>query len=354
MHALECVIMILSKDSRPPLMASFDITYRCNIKCRMCNVWKITRKEKELDLREWKSVVDQLTETFSIKLFRLLGGEPFLSPCFEGIVHHIKANDCRLIIITNGTLIDREMARFLVSERVDHIRVSLNGLQKTDDFYRGKGTFSKTMKGIRTIINEKELQGVQEPKIEVHPLVSKVNCEEIPKLLLLSRELGTDFNFHYLTGNIAARVQDPGFPEDSRKTSVMCLHEKKHFEKSLPSLVSLRERFLRVCFSKIRRLLISRDCWRNAYHFGIDPWGYVRPCEFLYDHSYGNSREEDIREIWYSKKRADLRHHIARGNLPICQVCGRRNFLPYTVLSKILPLSRLNVMHARGHLAERT
>jgi len=319
-----------------PLKASFDVTYRCNLRCKMCNAWRIARNEDELSLGEWKNVVDRLINAFSVRTFELVGGEPFMYPYLEGIIHYIKARGCSSAIISNGTLIDREIAHFLVSERVDYIRISVDGFQETDDFYRGKGSFVKTMEGLQALLQEKKMHSAVLPRIEIRPFVSKLNLGEMDKLLYLSKRLGVDFNFHYLQGTISEkspRLKDPGFPGAANQASVLSLREMRDFENSFSKLQSVREQYLAALFSRIRKLPIWVDCHRTAFHIIIDPWGYVFPCEHLYDYKYGNCRDDNVEKIWMSRTRDTLRHKIKRGDLPTCHLCGRRKLSLPTFVS---------------------
>jgi radical SAM protein with 4Fe4S-binding SPASM domain len=301
----------------------------------MCNAWKIARSEKEMSLADWKNTVDGLIQAFSVRLFRIVGGEPFVYPGFKELIHHIKTRGCALTVVSNGTLIDRDMARFLVSEQVDRIRISVDGLQEIDDFYRGNGAFVRTIRGVHALLQEKKLLSISSPVIEIHPFVSKVNLGEMDKLLCLSKRLSAEFKFHYLRGAIteeAPRTKDPGFPFDSRKASVLSMQEKMDFEKRLSIFLPWQERFLHALYSRIRKLPVWIDCPRIAYHFLIDPWGYVFPCEHLYNYSYGNCRDENVEEIWTAQKRALLTHQIKKGNLQMCNLCGHRKFSPPTFL----------------------
>jgi radical SAM protein with 4Fe4S-binding SPASM domain len=312
----------------------------------MCNVWKIERKEKELNFDDWSCIVDQLVRAFSVRFFRLVGGEPFLHPAFREVVHYIKAKGCRLDIISNGTLIDEEMARFLVSERVDRVRISIDGLEEIDDFYRGKGAFSKTMKAIQALTHEIRNQSANAPKIAVTSFISRVNHKEIDKLRNLSKQFRAEFNYHYLAGNIGdtRRFKDPGFPENTKKASTMTLSEREGFEERALSLFSLPERINRLLVSKVSSFPIWHDCPRIANHFLIDPWGYIFPCEHLYKYCYGNCKDESVERIWRSRKRAILRQHVRRGKLQACHECGRRMFWPPVDFS-VLPISKLTFIH---------
>ena len=73
------------------------ITYNCNSKCRMCNIWKMEQMPL-LDLIEYEKL------PVNIKEVNITGGEPFLSPNLIEIIKILisKNPKVRIIISTNG------------------------------------------------------------------------------------------------------------------------------------------------------------------------------------------------------------------------------------------------------------
>lgn len=312
-------------------MASLDVTYECNLRCRMCNVWKIRKKEKQLSLIDWRKIVDQLVKTYSVRRFRLVGGEPFVSNDIRELIHHIKSKGLRLEIVTNGTLITKEIASFLISEHVERIRISIDGLKEIDEFYRGKNSFSETMKGINILMYEIKDRQVQAPKLSITPFVSKVNYRDIDALQNIANQNKIDFGYFYLRGETEAndkRIKDPGFPEKPEYPSIITAREKRAFEKRILSHLSWQKRTVHALISKVKNFPIWRDCPRIASHLIIDPWGYIFPCENLYEYPYGNCMESSIKEIWESRNRTILRQNVRRGSLQACLECGHRVFWP--------------------------
>ena len=78
------------------------VTYRCNSRCRMCNIWQIKNHENEFSLEDIKKLPRNL------KSINISGGEPFLRKdlvdMIKAIVDHLpKAN---IIISSNGFVSD--------------------------------------------------------------------------------------------------------------------------------------------------------------------------------------------------------------------------------------------------------
>jgi|SRR5690554_554261 len=88
-----------------------------------------------------------------VKAFYFTGGEPFLHPEIREMIEVTLAHG-PLTILTNGILIDEEMAAWLAAKfresahKLD-LRVSLDGITKDEnDALRGRGTFEKILAAI--------------------------------------------------------------------------------------------------------------------------------------------------------------------------------------------------------------
>ena len=79
----------ISKPVLLPFNYTFSITYRCNSKCKTCNIWKIQRKvpfNLELKTSEWFKIIQSLGR--SPFWITISGGEPFLR---KGLIEIIEA-----------------------------------------------------------------------------------------------------------------------------------------------------------------------------------------------------------------------------------------------------------------------
>jgi len=65
---------LLGKGS--PLITAFQLTNRCNLECRMCNLWKNPRKDT-IPLDAFKCIIDDL-HVLGCAYTTLSGGEPFV------------------------------------------------------------------------------------------------------------------------------------------------------------------------------------------------------------------------------------------------------------------------------------
>ena len=112
------------------LHGSVIVTYRCNAKCNMCDVWKFpTKPEEEIGL----DVYEKLPDMF---FTNITGGEPFVRKDLPEIVALLRKKTKRIVISTNGFFTYRIIA--LCENYPDQgIRISIEGSQATNDTIRG-------------------------------------------------------------------------------------------------------------------------------------------------------------------------------------------------------------------------
>lgn len=112
-------------------------TYRCPMRCKMCNIWEHpTDKRKEITPEEIKLLP-------SVKFINLTGGEPFIREDLEQIVEVCFTKSPRVVISTSGWYEDRVIALAKKFPNIG-IRISIEGLSCKNDELRGHaGGFDK-------------------------------------------------------------------------------------------------------------------------------------------------------------------------------------------------------------------
>ena len=68
-----------------PVKMTCALTYSCNSRCRMCDIWKMASRRQELSVEQWKEVLRQAGR--SVAWIEFSGGEPLLKKGFADIVH---------------------------------------------------------------------------------------------------------------------------------------------------------------------------------------------------------------------------------------------------------------------------
>ena len=168
-------------DVQLPTDASIILTYRCPMKCKMCNIWQNPTDKKE------EITADDLKTLPRLKFINLTGGEPFIREDLPEIVEECYKHTSRIVISTSGWYEDRVIA---LAKRFPSIgiRISIEGLSAKNDELRGReGGFDK---GLRTLLTLKEM-GLKD--IGFGCTVSNHNSGDMLSLYKLSCELGMEF-----------------------------------------------------------------------------------------------------------------------------------------------------------------
>lgn len=109
-----------------PIDAVIAVTYRCNSRCVMCNIWQI-KDYPELSLSAYKKLPSTLRD------INISGGEPFLRHDLPELVKIVKETcpKARIIISTNGFLVNRIKLMLPKIKLIDPnigINISLDGI----------------------------------------------------------------------------------------------------------------------------------------------------------------------------------------------------------------------------------
>ncbi|CAK0781354.1 SynChlorMet cassette radical SAM/SPASM protein ScmE [Gammaproteobacteria bacterium] len=136
-----------------PRSVDLEITTRCNLRCHYCYFFNNPAVDyRELPTDEWLKFFDELGALGVMKVV-LAGGEPFIRDDLPELLEGIVRNRMRFSFLSNGTLIDDEIAAFIAgTRRCEYVQVSVDGSSaKPHDSCRGKGSFDRAIRGIRTL-----------------------------------------------------------------------------------------------------------------------------------------------------------------------------------------------------------
>jgi len=138
---------------RTPRSVDIDVTARCNLRCRYCYFFSNEAVVYEdLPTAEWLRFFDELG-SLGVMDVTLAGGEPFVREDLRELLAGIARNRMRFALLSNGGLIDDDIARFIAAGgRCNHVQVSLDGSHAaTHDACRGPGSFDGAVRGIRVL-----------------------------------------------------------------------------------------------------------------------------------------------------------------------------------------------------------
>ncbi len=167
-----------------PRSVDIDLTTRCNLRCTYCYHFSSPGDvEQDLPTAEWLQFFAELGRCQVMHL-TLAGGEPFMRRDLRELLQGIVDNRMRYALLSNGTLVDDEIAGFIAAtHRCDYIQFSIDGSRpEVHDQVRGKGTFAKALHGL-------EIVRAHNIPIAVRVTINRFNVDDLESIaqLLLDR-----------------------------------------------------------------------------------------------------------------------------------------------------------------------
>jgi MoaA/NifB/PqqE/SkfB family radical SAM enzyme len=285
-----------------PTDAIIALTYRCDARCQMCNIW-------QLKPQEFLSIDDYAKVPSSLRDINVSGGEAFMRDDVVDIVKviHQKAPKARMVVSTNGFRTDhivRSMEELRKTIPNIGIGVSLDGVGATHDRIRGiKGAYDKALSTLR------QLRDREFTNIRIGFTAMNDNTDEMRKVYDLAGELDVQFTTSvaqnsdiYFSTQANENVMNGDLTDALgyvMKNELMSYHPKRwmraYFESG--SLVFNQEG---------RRIL---KCSAGLDFFYLAPEGVVYPCLTI-PSAMGDLRGHSFEEVWESEEADKVRREI--------------------------------------------
>lgn len=163
----------------------WHLSENCNLKCLHC--YQENHKPIQLKYEQLENIYNQYKELLKkLKMkghINITGGEPLCNPHLFKILELIKedSENITFSILTNGTLINEDIAKKIKSYNPYYVQVSLEGGKKTNDYIRGTGTYKRIAQGI---INLRK----QDIFTSISFTATKLNYKEFPKVVKYARK----------------------------------------------------------------------------------------------------------------------------------------------------------------------
>jgi MoaA/NifB/PqqE/SkfB family radical SAM enzyme len=306
-----------------PVNITISTSYRCNSRCKTCNVWLLPNDD--FTLEEWDRTFQSLGK--APYWFTFSGGEPTLRKDLPEMVESAYRH-CKPGIInipTNGIqdkIIPGRVERVLQAcpESEVIINVSLDGVGLKHDTVRGvRGNFERAM---RTYAALKDLKTkYQNFTLGVHSVISNFTVDSFPELCeFVQTELKPD---QYITEIAEERVEldTVGLgitpPVEKYSVAINTLVESLHDQK-LTGISAVTQAFRLQYYEIVKKTLREHrqviPCMAGVASAQIAPNGDVWTC-CIRAQSMGNLREYgyDFGKVWRTARADELRHSIKAG-----------------------------------------
>lgn len=295
-------------DKKPVVV--WNVGRRCNLRCVHCySQSRDMAYDGELIFDEGIRLIDDLAD-FGVPVLLFSGGEPLLHPPLFDYIAHARVRGMRAVISTNGTLITAEVAERLKAFGLSYVGVSLDGLEETNDRFRGQvGAFQQALAGIRHCREA----GI---KVGLRFTMNRRNVQDIAGIFdLLEQENIPRVCFYHLvyTGRGSNLIKEDLSHEETRAAvdlimdRTQTLHDAgfpvevltvdNHCDGPYLYLRLLRENPQRA--AEVLTLLRMNGGNSTGIGIGCVSWdGQVYADQFWRHYSFGNVRERPFSTIW--------------------------------------------------------
>lgn len=280
----------LLTELKQPLSLTVQITRRCNLYCKWCSEAK---QIKDPTLKDLKFLASQIK---GVGRVYISGGEPLVRKDFVQIINYYSKRFRVLALLTNATLIDEKMAKFL-KNKIKYAKVGLDGPRSINNLTRGN--YDEAIKGIKNLINA----GID---VSISAMFLKPNLPYLDKLAQIADVLGVT----------QLKLIEPVRRGRSANYPISEIPQKSEIMKKIKELKILKNKLG-------WRIKIEYTFWdkkTEGYsllvypNFDVHAWPILDATKTSDDASIfvGNLYKQNIQEIWSNLPIEFKRNHIKK------------------------------------------
>jgi MoaA/NifB/PqqE/SkfB family radical SAM enzyme len=317
-----------------PLLALWETTYRCNMRCCFCNEKGLSTPE--LDTRQALTMIEQLAH-LGTSVVLLTGGEPTLRRDLAPILDAIADCGMASILCTNGSGVMKNPRAIL---RSDMIRLSVDGYGALHDEIRGApGAFGTIGRCVPLLVD------AGHAPVLTTVVTTRSTRDNLSRLMQQARDWRVCVDLSMVvcsnrTGDVLESASPPAEAQAScRVDERVFLDWMTYFRNEFPDVVANPKSYDRL----VERGGIGRGCRALDVGLNIKPDGTVSvPCDaFALRRLRG-----DLGQIW--SELTGL-HELKRnlGTYAFCANCYKRCVAVPSML--LTPYGFLDVLLSYGH-----
>ncbi|MFZ2024816.1 MAG: radical SAM protein [Microgenomates group bacterium] len=299
-----------------PYKLTFAITYRCNSRCTICNIWKKPYK-KELTLSE---IHDFFKKNTFFTWVNLTGGELILRNDLVSICKTILTTQKHLLFLnfpTNGLLTERivNQVKEILELKPPHflVSVSLDGPESLHDQLRGiKGNWK------HAITTYTQLKALRSSRFDCYfgMTISNYNFmtieqtyrelkNEIPSL----KRSDIHFNIAHQSSHYYGNEEKHLTLSSAMIKSISEFNQKKPF--AWTKIAWIERIYQRLIQKYITTKKTPISCRSLSSSIFIDPYGNIFPCS-MWNQPLGNIKKNkgNLMTMWNDKKMLNALHII--------------------------------------------
>jgi AdoMet-dependent heme synthase len=311
-------------------MIAWEVTRSCNLRCVHCRAAANRGPYRgELSTEKCFQLIDEIA-TLSSPVIILTGGEPLLRPDIFEIASYGTSKSLRMVMATNGTLVDPNIAKKMIESGIKRVSISIDGKDAAshDAFRQEKDAFAGAMTGIEALKDA----GIE---FQINTTITTANLSQIKDILELARKLGAAAHHIFLlvpTGRGRDLAEQAITAADYEET-LLWFHQES-LDCSIQLKATCAPHYFRIMHqNKIKDAEpkkkvgghfheSTRGCLGSISFCFISHVGQVQPCGYL-ELDCGNVQKQSFAEIWEnSEVFRNLRDYSKYGGK-----CGKCEFI---------------------------
>ncbi|QHI71949.1 radical SAM/SPASM domain-containing protein [Aminipila terrae] len=292
-----------------PFIVQIFPAYACNLKCGYC-IHALDKKERGnisdvvyMDFELYKKCIDQMKSFKNkLKMLRFAAiGEPLIHKDIARMVEYAKQAEIAqsIDIVSNGTLLTRQLSDALIEAGLSKLRLSINGLSK-EQYLKNTGQPIDFEKMVENISYFYENRGNTKLYIKIIDYMVDTKDEK-EKFYNYFLDICDEIAIEHLTPTI----EEINYKKLSGKEKL----DKPHNE---------------------AEMIYTEICPQPFYLMQVNPDGNVVPCcSMKYPAVLGNIKEKNIERIWNGEKFNEFRRNLLHGVKNATDVCQKCNLYLY-------------------------
>jgi MoaA/NifB/PqqE/SkfB family radical SAM enzyme len=260
---------------------NLQLLYQCNFRCQICDFWQPSHRDKpQLGVADVHVIADKLAR-IGPQIVSIGGGEPLLHDDIVGVVRALGRRHFP-VMICNGSLVDRSIARALFQAGIYEVSISVDYADPSKhDAQRGvAGAFDLAIRALETLQSSR-VHAWQ--RVHMISVVMDDNLAEIEPLLRLSRSLGITY--------LVTLYSDGRGKAERRATDVGVGARLLDLKRRYPEFVQLRGYLGRFSHAVAHQGVGPCHAGRNLCN--IDSQGDVSLCIDRINEPVGNMLRDD-------------------------------------------------------------
>lgn len=187
---------LLLRPANPPLQKVYvEPTTACNLDCPICVRHSWDEPGGMMTMATYRRLIEGLCEVPSLQAVAFWGlGEPLLHPDIVEMVGLVGELGARTELITNGLLLDTEMAEGLILAGLDTLILSVDGATPASAAEVRAGVdVNQVQQRVRNLHAIRRAHWRTNPEVGLEFVVTRRNVAELPRLRRLAHDLEASF-----------------------------------------------------------------------------------------------------------------------------------------------------------------